>query len=331
MNYSVLVPAYNCEKTIAYTVDSIQKSGLTDFEILIIDDGSTDQTLPVLRQIAARYPNIVLLTKPNGGVSTARNLGLEKASGEYLIFVDADDILAPDCYVRAVEKIALEKPDILMFGMRFEHYYRGVCYQQEDLVCSFEAKLSSVELSSHLSELFRCNYLSPIWNKIIRREIVVQNHLRFSEEMFLLEDCKFSLDCLRYCESVLLLPEVVYRYQLLDDGKKARARVRHLPSLSTYMVHFSDLPMAFSGIIRDIYWMLLSQRISFATTKNQLKLETEDFRQSPFYDEKPAVSVAVRQLQEGRFIRILIQNIKSRIRHRFVVLYKTAKHFVHRH
>ena len=324
MKYSVLIPAYNCADLIAETVESIRYCGLEDYEILVVNDGSTDGTARVLEELQLREPALVVLTQPNGGVSAARNLAIAHARGEYLVFVDADDRLAEDCYRRAAGLIEEHRPDMLLFGMRIEHCREGVCYWTQQLVCPREGLLTAAEWPSQLDTLFRCNYLSPIWNKIIRRRLVTQNGIRFRQEMFLLEDCRFSLDCLQASDTVYLLPEAVYSYQMLDDGKKADARVRRIQSLNAYMEHFAGFSPLFSGIIREIYFMLLAQRVRSASGISQLRAELQEYQASPYFQDSVTLE-NLRLLREERFGKILQLNRYYNLRHRAVVFYKLAK------
>lgn len=321
MEFSVLIPAYNCADSIKDTVRSVVHAGLTEYEILIINDGSTDGTDVVLSELSSQYSNVIVLTKPNGGVSSARNLGISHAQGDYIIFVDADDVLDEDAY-RHVAKIVREsRPDMLLFGMCFEHYHRGICYQSEKLVCQTEGLLADEKWKSELDALFRCNYLSPIWNKFIRREVILRNKVRFSEDMFLMEDCRFSLDCLQYCQTVYLLPEPIYRYQILDDEKKSTARIQRIKSLNAYMDFFSDLPAEYSSVIRSVHHMLFRQRLASANTADELAQEIHELEQSRFYEEK----LIPEQLQTKHYRRFLRSRNKNRLRHRAVVAYKTAR------
>lgn len=325
MKFSVVIPAYNCADTIADTVESIRHSGLEDYEIIIVNDGSTDQTAEVLALLCAQDPALVILDQPNGGVSSARNNGLAHARGDYLVFVDADDRVEENSYCRAAQIIREQQPDMLLFGMRVRYYSNGACYFTEDLVCPAAGLLPAAEWEPQLETLFRCNYLSPIWNKMIRREITVRNGVRFREDMFLMEDCRFSLDCLQFCDTVYLLPEAVYTYQLLDDGRKAGVRLGRLHSLSEFMAHFEGLPPAFSGVVREVYYLLLAQRLSGATKIAQLRAEEEDFRRSPFWEQPPESAKTIQALKAGDFRTILRSNRKYKLRHRAAILYRRLK------
>ena len=119
---SVIIPSYNCKSTLKKTVDSILKCGLRQFEILLVDDGSTDETLQVCRELAAQSPIITYTHQQNQGVSEARNQGLRAATGDYIWFFDSDDFVDPGSLAHVVQILDDRKPDLLIFGMTFDSF-----------------------------------------------------------------------------------------------------------------------------------------------------------------------------------------------------------------
>lgn len=125
MRFSVVIPAYNCSGTLVGTVDSIRASGLTDLEIILIDDGSTDGTSEVCDGLAGRFPEVRCVHQSNEGVSAARNRGIDESEGEYIWFVDSDDTVDVGALARASGIVSARKPDMLIFGLSFDYYHRG--------------------------------------------------------------------------------------------------------------------------------------------------------------------------------------------------------------
>lgn len=322
MMFSVLIPAYNCADVIADTVDSIRRSGLEDYEVVIVNDGSTDQTGAVLEELEARNPAVVVLSQPNGGVSAARNAGLARARGDYLVFVDADDIQEDGAFRNITEIILRERPDMLMFGMTFDHYHNGICYQCDRMVWQAEGLYQFDELKPLLPALFDRNYLSPIWNKVIRREIVTEHGISFPESMFLMEDALFSLSCLSRCGTVYLCSDAVYHYALTDDGARVRQRLNRIGSLRQYLAPYFELPDSFTDVVRSVYNMLLGQRVYAARTVGELKRAARDLKESPYYPGYPS---SLQDLYEGRFCRIILRNRITQTRHKLAVSCKAFK------
>lgn len=115
MKLSIIIPVYNVEQYVEKCIRSCANQGVpfNDFEIICVNDGSTDNSLCVLEKLAKEYPNIKIVSQNNRGLSAARNIGMSTAIGEYYMFVDSDDWIAKGSLVRIIEKLNLEKPDIL--------------------------------------------------------------------------------------------------------------------------------------------------------------------------------------------------------------------------
>ena len=213
MNFSVIVPCYNCVRTLENTVNSIRASGLSNYELLLIDDGSTDGTGALCDVLCEKYPELRCIHQPNAGVSAARNRGVDEARGDYLWFVDSDDTVDPGLLTHAVSVAAQQQPDMLIFGMSFDYYYRGKIYRREKLTPPCEEMLTPEQLKERFEELYNCNALTTACNKLYRRELVVSSGVRFHEDMILMEDFLFVLELLPFCRSIYSLPEAIYRYR----------------------------------------------------------------------------------------------------------------------
>ena len=109
---SIIVPVYNLENYLCKCIDSILGQTYRDFEVLLVDDGSTDSSLSICLQYAETDSRICVFHKDNGGASSARNLGLEKARGQYISFIDGDDFIEPDLYERLLEDLLKTNADI---------------------------------------------------------------------------------------------------------------------------------------------------------------------------------------------------------------------------
>lgn len=140
--FSVVIPCYNCINTLEATVNSVQLSGLTDYEILLIDDGSNDGTGDLCDDLCQRYTEVRCVHQENAGVSAARNRGIDNANGEYLWFVDADDTVDSGALSHAVSVINRRQPDMLLFGISFDYYYHCKLYRRELLTPPIEGKIS---------------------------------------------------------------------------------------------------------------------------------------------------------------------------------------------
>ena len=205
MLFSVIIPAYNCEETIENTVDSIAESGIKDYEILIIDDGSTDKTGSICDSLSQKMPSVRCIHQINAGVSAARNCGIENSQGEYILFFDADDSLDSNSLCDAVSTVEIERPDMLIFGMRFDYYHREHIYRRDSLVPPLAGAICVDKVIHNFNEFYESNSLSSVCNKIFSRASIVKANASFDEDMILMEDFMFSLKVLPCCSDIYCL------------------------------------------------------------------------------------------------------------------------------
>ena len=322
MKYSVIIPVYNAESTIVSTVTSILDSGLIDFEILLIDDGSSDRTPVLCDHLEARNSNIRCVHQANMGVSGARNRGIQEATGEYLLFFDSDDTVDSGAFAHAALLLHQCKPDMLLFGMSFDYYSKGKRYRRDDLTCEQKGLFSREAWQPLVMSLYQCNYLTSACNKFVRRSLVEAHKIRFSESMHLMEDCLFTLQCLEHCETIYLIPEAIYRYQQSEDEGNAARRLERIDSLVDYMEHFSNLPQTWRSITDSIYYMLLHQKIS-ASGPKKIAAIAADHKRSSFIPQTERDRWLCEQLSAENYLQLYLRNLKIQARHKAAVFAKS--------
>lgn len=198
---SIIVPVYNSGRTIRRCVDSILAQSFTDFEILLIDDGSTDESGMICDEYAAKDNRIKVIHKNNGGVSSARNAGLKMAAGDYIMFADSDDEVLPDWIASLIESAKLnDKETLIVGGVEF---YRG-----EELSGVF-----SQNITFPVESLFNYSGLwGGCWNKIFESSIIKKYEIEFDEKLHYCEDCLFVATYVRNLSRVKVVDFVGYRY-----------------------------------------------------------------------------------------------------------------------
>lgn len=270
MQISVIIPCYNCEKTLLSTVESVRASGLGDYEIILVDDGSADGTAALCDALCEKYDQIRCIHQENAGVSAARNRGIDAARGEYIWFVDADDTVDPGAMEAAVHMAAEQQPDMLIFGLSFDYYHRGKLYRRDRLVPPCEGLISQTELLERFRAFYDCNAMTPVWNKLYRRSVLKDSGVRFRTELHLMEDFLFVLDTLPHCEKICCLPEAIYRYRQGDGWSTAYRRLKRISDLGEYVRPFEEqfkkLKLVESSSLADeLYRMLLQQKLHLAS------------------------------------------------------------------
>ncbi len=198
MKVSVIVPVYNVEKYLKKCLDSLINQTFKDYEIIIVNDGSTDTSQDIINEYVNKYPFIKAFKKENGGLSSARNVGLDNAQGEYISFVDSDDY---------VEIFFLEK----MYGKAIEN-------NSDVVICDYYAitddNKKAMKCHMQMSPEDKIEYLlSPqmVCNKLIKKEIL--DKVRFKEGTFY-EDLDICIKMLPYVNKVSFVDEALYDYYL---------------------------------------------------------------------------------------------------------------------
>lgn len=211
--FSVIIPVYNRENCVHLAIDSVRKQEYENWELILIDDGSTDQTDLVCREYAEQDLRIRYFRKENGGVSSARNLGIQNSQGEYILFLDSDDSLSSECMSVLQHQIAKRAitPDMICFGT-CSASGRWVPTDEDAPAYILKDKIRKDFLPTHIN-LYPQNkhfILNYIWNKCYSTEFIKDNSLLFDESRRTWEDGLFVVNCLDKAKDLLLIPEVLH-------------------------------------------------------------------------------------------------------------------------
>ena len=205
---SVIVPVYNSESTLDQCLKSICGQSYRQIEVLVIDDGSEDQSAGIIGHWARRDPRVRLIAKANGGVSQARNLGIEYAKGQFLQFVDSDDRLPSGATHALVGEALISGSDLVVAD------YYMVTGRKYTINGSIEepgvySRRQYAQLMMRSPSDF---YYGVLWNKLYRAAIVRQHGLRCPEDLSWCEDFFFNLEYLRYARSISVIKKAAYYY-----------------------------------------------------------------------------------------------------------------------
>ena len=185
---SVVVPAYNVEKYIEKALRSIMEQSLKEIEIIVINDGSKDNTLNIIKKLILEDSRIVLIDKKNGGVSQARNDGIKKARGEYISFIDGDDWIEKDFYKDCYKYGVKNNLDIIATDAYIDYFRK----KRTKYLKEFETE-EIISGKKYLSQLYKNNCLKVVWNKIIKKDIFIKNNLFFLENVPSGEDMNLTI------------------------------------------------------------------------------------------------------------------------------------------
>ena len=205
---SVIIPVYNVEKYLTRCVESVINQTYKNIEIVLVDDGSTDDSLKICNQISKKDSRVKVYHKENGGSGSARNYGLNKSSGEYILFIDSDDYIEND----TVEKMIEHKDyDIVYCGFdRVDENTKKV-YSKEMIKMPFD------ELEINDDTILETAFLSPsVWGKLYKRQLI--ENIKFSEDKDSIEDVLFYSEVMKDTTNIKFIKEVLWHYTVRKDS-----------------------------------------------------------------------------------------------------------------
>jgi glycosyltransferase involved in cell wall biosynthesis len=216
MTFSLIVPVYNAQPTLRRCLDSIVNQPFSDYELLLINDGSADESGDICREYAGRYPAIRYFEKENGGVSSARNLGLGEARGEYILFVDSDDFVSEDYFTSISDALKNKATDLLMFGYR---NFGGISKECDTGEFYENAALGIAE---RVSSAMRQYLFSSLWSKVFKRQIIEQQNIRFANDLAIGEDFAFIFTYAMHIHSIASVSDKLYNVDISDGNSLSR-------------------------------------------------------------------------------------------------------------
>jgi len=194
---SIIVPVYNVENYIEKCLESLVKQTLEDIEIIIVNDGSTDNSIKVINNYIKKYPQkIIYLEKKNGGLSDARNYGIPYAKGKYIAFLDSDDYVEKNIYQKMYELAEKENSDFVECDFYWEYPNKI----KEDIGIIYNGKHEMIQ-----------NIRVIAWNKLIKREIIEKNEILFPKG-YRYEDVEFTYKLIPYINNISFLKEPLVHY-----------------------------------------------------------------------------------------------------------------------
>lgn len=212
---SIIVPVYNAGKMLQTCVDSILGQKFTEWELLLVDDGSTDTSAALCDSLSQLDPRIRTYHKSNGGVSSARNLGIRKSGGEYLYFADSDDTLVPETLEELYREAAAQSADMVVCG--FTYYVERSGETVDNIPEKYFCGGGAAYLQERFIMDFRQEFFNPPWNKLIRRTLLAENGILFGEAFAICEDMAFSMQVLERCQRICVIPKTLYCYHYKES------------------------------------------------------------------------------------------------------------------
>ena len=222
VKYSVIIPVYNAESTIKRCLDSLLSQIPVSAELLIINDGSEDQSGEICKEYEGKYQAIRYFEKANGGVSTARNLGLDYAKGEYILFVDSDDYVASEYWQTIDSLLNKHQPDMLQFGFR-------ECGKTVNTIHTGNYTVNGeIPVAEKVDKAIRAYMFSTLCARTYKRKLVQKYGLRFNPNLAIGEDQAFIFSYAVHMRSLVSTSNALYNAILENEESLSRKRRDYL-------------------------------------------------------------------------------------------------------
>ncbi len=220
---TIVIPIYNAEKYLDRCLNSLLCQNAKDYELLLVDDGSKDNSGKICDEYAKKYEHIKVFHKPNGGVSSARNLGIDEAQGEYITFIDADDFVSLNYFVTVFDYINNKKTDCLLFNL-FREKPDGKFLSQRLPIA--EGNHEDPDQLIQYSVAYY-SFVNGSSTKIHKTNIIRENNLRFNENIKLCEDNIFSLDYIACIKNFTICDAPMYFYAINEGSATQKRKLQY--------------------------------------------------------------------------------------------------------
>ena len=303
MKLSIIIPAYNVEQFLPKCLDSIFEQNCSDFEVIVVNDGSNDGTLALLESYAGKHFNLNVITQDNAGMSTARNRGLEVAQGEYVMFVDSDDWLCNNALPSLYP--CLNGEDVVCFNSK-------KYVEDKDVFVENNRPFTCEAMSGW--DYFNSQRLIPaeihfvcVWQRAYRREFLDANNLRFADGILRAEDDLFSTMVMYHAKSVKAVDLYCYVYRIRQSSITTTVNIQRWYDSLRVQEMLADFFVPLKGIDKNvIYKVLASGYIGWfsSTTKKLYGNRDKELKARINWDHFKQTTVTKRHKRLYRLIRI---------------------------
>lgn len=281
---SIIIPVYNRGNTIERCITSVINQSYDKIEIIIVNDGSTDNTLTICEKMKEKDKRIEIINIENQGVSVARNKGIEFATGDYIQFVDSDDYLETDILEEAIK--AIKDNDLLIYG------YQTVTEEEEYKMFKLEDNIwkNNEIYKQVLNNINNGVIMEAVWNKLYKK--VFMDKIRFEKNMVNGEDLLFNIQYYKKCKKIKAMNKIGYNYCVKNKERKYRENQieNHIEVVETLEEYFKEgiERQQYIDILSDFFYNTIFYDLLSITGKNGISIkqkmkEYNKIKQSKFY------------------------------------------------
>ncbi len=212
---SIVIPVYNCEDKLNRCIESVLNQSYCNFEIIIVDDGSIDNSYNICLKLQEKDTRIRLFHQKNKGASAARNYGLSKVEGDYVMFIDADDFIEFDMLITFIDAVKETNADYIMTSFYIDKYgVDGKFISTKHALIRERLITSNDQIPGSIIDLIESERINAPWGKLIKSSIIKEFNLKMPEHIILQEDLFFNIKVLSYVNVILVIDKPKYHYTI---------------------------------------------------------------------------------------------------------------------
>lgn len=231
---SIIVPVYNVEEYISRTIESILKQTYLNFELILVDDGSTDKSRDICEKFAKIDERIFVFFQNNRGVSAARNKGISKSRGKYIIFIDSDDWVSPKMIETYLNQMIRENSELVI--NEYNTDCNNILYPQ-----NADLKEGYITIEQALCKIINPKgFYGSVWGKIFLKDIIKKNQLQFNPSIAIGEDLLFVINYIQYCSKISYGKKCLYNYVIRNNSALNTVNLKRLDVIKVYQQLFEN-------------------------------------------------------------------------------------------
>ena len=315
---SVIIPVYNREKELMIPVNSILGQNYKNWELLLVDDGSTDGSALLCDQLAAQHEKIRVIHQKNGGVSSARNVGLDNAKGKYILFVDSDDWIEEDTLWHIVEQMEQDQSDMVAFAMQIDRFGKGEIHSTKSLYGK-SVKMDKKELGIRFADLYQKDYLCSACTKLFKKSVIDQHDIRFRTDLVMYEDFYFVMDYLMKATEISVVNRAYYHYRMdetvvLIHKRKTDDLLENLDIVVAKIALFTEEFGAYESkdVQKIIFEFYIMYFYKLFVSEYRFRERIREIKRIFHYDMFQRSEVLSRGTDQGKFYKILRWAIRNK-------------------
>lgn len=275
---SIIVPVYNAEEYLRNLLDSVRRQTFGDYELILVDDGSTDDSLAICKTYQQQDARIRVIHQDNAGASAARNRGIAECVGEYLTFWDADDEVEPDILMVMVDSAQKNKSDLVVCGIYTDLIEKNKVVSSSMMSEPDQVVTGNTAIREYTIFTMHSSIMYSPCNKLYKFSIIKQHGLQMRKDIDMGEDLLFNLEYIKHVESISVCSKAYYHYYQRDTGKNLMAQFREskVDIIRIWIKELNDFSRELSQHVQDVVsWMrvrwFLSCFIEIAGSSKSLK------------------------------------------------------------